>query len=361
MISANKYFAYLFLFFLAFSQKLLGDTSAFSVTAPAPTGAQYNQELNGVVADLKLRAITDYLQKYLGSRYKNFEELVTPEFAEKYILDYKIGKSTNDRNIIEVTGHLDADSLKRWIRLTDTKSRGGNALRPVFLFTSTMPGYTFTTGDSPKVRESSIFQALHSLASTNLQKFNVRLTSPSSARLSASQPAKSESDIRALSSSFIPAGFNTALWFHLTPCKTCGGSRLETYYYNLAQNRILISRADDLAMEPKNLASADRFKKLVQPLVKQFQSDFEGLSSSGELFGTVYHVTVEGIETNRAYKAIELELSRLDSLSHSQLVRVEFIKKLADFEVTSQLSLEELKESLKQTDFARANLRITVR
>jgi hypothetical protein len=306
------------------------------------------QSQTSLIAELKFRAVVQYLQGILGTRYKGYDKLVTPEFAEKYILDYKVGRLATDKNQLEVSGHLDSDALKRWVRLTEIKTRGSSVLKPAIIVS--------TTSDNFRGREGALAEKIGALFNKDLQKYNVKFTP---LKVGISAPPKSDSELKSLRDAV--ASYNLALWVHLSPCKGCRGMKSDIYLYNLPQSRILLAHTDELSLDPKDAANVEKVKHAFGSAAKQFDSEFEALVSSGELFSAVYYLTVEGIEDYRTYKSVEAELNRLDFLSRASLVRAEHAQKLAEFELASQLPLEELKESLKQADFSRSNLKITVR
>ena len=83
----------------------------FTIDAGTVNPDNPDQEL-AAASGLKYRAVVEWLQRYLGGRYAEIEKMVTPEFAEKYILDYKVGRNPGNRALYQLTGHLDADSLE---------------------------------------------------------------------------------------------------------------------------------------------------------------------------------------------------------------------------------------------------------
>jgi hypothetical protein len=325
------------------------DAAPFSVAAPASQeGSRYGEQQAPLIAQLKYRAVVEYLQNLIGPRFRNYEKMVTPEFAEKYILDYRVGRLASDKNQLEVAGHLDSDSLKRWVRVLEAKARGNSILRPVFILTS--------TADSVRGRENLVAPWLASVVNGQLQKFNIHFTTGRAPQVT---PPKTEAEIRSLKD-MLP-GYNLALWANLSPCKTCGGLKSDWYLYNLSQARLLAARTDDISSDGRDLISSDKTKRTFAGAAKQFQGDFEGLVSSGELFGTLYHLTIEGIENYRMYKSIEAELGRMDFVSHATLTRAEHSKKSAEFDLVSQFTAQELQDGLKGADFARSNVKISVR
>lgn len=314
---------------------------AFGGGAPFSVGGQAESQ---DVSELKRQAVLDYLARALGPRFQQYEKAVTPEFAERYILDYKVSRSGGNR--VQLTGHLDAEALKGWIRLSETKG-GKNAFRPMLLISSSIPGLTISPKETAsKVRESALGQQILSEATAAFQKVNAKLTVPDGGP-SLSAPPRAEGEIRTLRD--VGEGYSCALWVHLSPCKSCGGSRLDLFVYNLGQARRVLGKSEDLALSGGDFNSAPRVKTALKAPFAEFKNDLEEIVSNGQLFSSSYRLVVEGVESYRAYKRLETEIGELDYLNQVVLKRVE--PKVAEFEVLSSLGGEEVLSRLDGETF----------
>src|SRR4051794_12741866 len=114
---------HLALLVLFLSQLALAEGVPFVLSSSSLPPSPDDVRQTALIGRLKYQAVVDYLQRLMGSRYSKYEELVTPEFAEKYVLDYQVNRLPG-KSAIELNGHLDGDALKRWVRVTETKAAG---------------------------------------------------------------------------------------------------------------------------------------------------------------------------------------------------------------------------------------------
>jgi len=342
---------------LMLSQVAWAEGEPFSVYAPAPpAGPEYAEQEALLVSQLKYRAVIDWLQKYLGNeKYRQIESLITRDFAENYILKSKKGRLAADRTQLEVSGDLNTRGLVRWLRGVETNRRGGS-LRPVLILSSDLPFFSVSADRSVKYKDANFAQVYLGLLNSELQKFNVKVVPYDVSGVSLTQPPLVESDVRTLRDQ---SRNNTALWVNLSTCRTCGGARMDTFFYNFSHKKPLIVRSDDLVLDSVILSNTERLRNVLKPPVQQFQAEFEELVSSGALFSSTYELNIEGIGAPRVYKAIDSELSKLDFIVSATLVRAG--NRAAEYEIVSTLSYDELSANLKQAQFARTNLKITLR
>lgn len=329
-----------------------GEGVAFTESGPLGTPAPGQTDLQATaIAQLKYQAISNYLAQYLGPRFAQFEKMISKDFGEKYILDYKVGKSSKDKTQIELVGHLDANGLKRWVRLMETKGKSNSGMTPVLVVSSSVPGYPLISWDTPiRLRDSAVAQSLQSSAGAVLQKFNIKLSVADLNGLTLREPPKGESDISNLKSAASHGGaHNSVLWMHVEPCKSCGGLRLDSFFYNLAQNRRVVARSDDLTLSPTDVGNVTKFKNAIKQPMAQLQTDIEEAFSSGAAFGSNYIVRIEGIENYASFKNIEDELTRLDCVL--QLVPRAAEKNSASFKLLASVSVDELSQRLAQEPF----------
>ena len=62
------------------------------------------------ISDLKHRAVLEFLQRQLGERFEQYEKQITPEFAERYIMDYKVGRAGGNRQVSDLPVFLASDA-----------------------------------------------------------------------------------------------------------------------------------------------------------------------------------------------------------------------------------------------------------
>ncbi len=315
--------------------------ATFSVTATDDT-----QQL----PDLKQRAVLEFLQRYLGERYDQYAPQVTADFAEGYILDYKVGKAGNR---LQVIGHLDAERLKGWIRLAETK-KGSTGVKPMLVISSTIPGLTISPSQTgARVREGALGQTLQAEAAAAFQKVNAKLGVPGGPGLS--HPPRIDSELRALRDYGNSEGYSVALWAHLVPCRTCGGARLDLFLYNLSQARRVLAKSEDLPLSGGDFNSSPRLKTVLKAPFAAFRNDLEALVSSGQIFSAAYFLTVEGVENYRVYKLIESGLGELDYIIQS--VMKFSSPKIAEFEILTTLPGQELLSRLDNESFSGFDLK----
>ncbi len=332
-----------FAFALLFSSLGLGEGVTFTQAAPDPGGNPDAQ--TGLIAQLKLKAVTEYLQNYLGPRFASVERTVNFDFSERYVLDYKVGR-TADRTQIQVVGHLDSEGLKRWVRTLDAKTKG-NTLSPFLVLTSTLPNLPYAVGDTAARAKDSVFaQTLLSEINSGLQKYNIKVATTETSRIGLKGPPMNDNDIKTLRDQ---SGGNSALWVTVAPCKGCNGIRLDMYFYNLTQSRRLLAHSDDITISMNDLSDKAKLKTALKLPIGQFHAEFDEVVTSGTLTSTAYDVTVEQVNSYKTFKTIESSLGKLDFIVQAVLNRTE--PTVAGFQVLSPLSAQELAQRLAAENF----------
>jgi hypothetical protein len=349
----------LFTFAFVFTVRLWAEAVSFSVAAPqlpVEPGKEAAESQAEILAQLKVQAVSEWLQGYLGNRYSQFERAVTVEFAEKHVIDYSVSRtSTNPPNVV-LNGHLDTDGLKRWLRLAETKNKGGShQLRAIAFLSSNIPGISFSASDTAqKAREITIASQIHTLLQPLFQKLNAKLTLADGGAPSGNAPRTSK-EVRNLKDFAKTDGTNVAVWGQLTQCAPCGGARLDLFGYSLPQERVIAAVSEDLALSQKDYTNSDYLKSKLTPIVQQFQTDFESAVTEGRVFSSEYHLIVEGVDSYRVFKNIEASLGRQDFVSQPILKRAS--SKTAEFIFLSSLSIEELAGRFPQVDVGGVKLR----
>ncbi len=297
------------------------------------------------VSQLKQKAIVNYLQRQMGSRYATVAEQVTPEFAENYILDYQVGKKGRQT---EVTGHIDAKSIMRWVRLSETKSHTGGAIRTALVITSEYPEASLSASDtSSRIQNQPAAKVIHQLATEATQSFNVTLSAVDG-RFPLSAPVRQESDVRTLRDFGATAAVNTVLWVHLTPCQSCGGGKLSLYFYNLFQDRPAVVESKNVKVSGAQMASGAGLKEDLAAAFTDLSAKLEDVISSGTLSSRVYKVVIENIRTYKGFRQVQQEMAKVDFVARATLKRTEPF--VAEYEVYSPMSAADLSQRFQSME-----------
>lgn len=340
--------AKLFLGLCLFSFWAFGEGVPFKVSSsalsnptasPAPTDTESDLETN-LINDLKYLAVSNFLQNHLGAKYNQFDKFVTPDFSEKYILDYKVTRGGGSPGTVELVGHLDGDALKRWARLIESKTRGSNQIKPLFILSSNLPGLSFSPADtSLRQRDSSIAQVLGQMTQLQLKKLNTQLT-PLDTSLGLDAPPKNISEIQSLTSSALRRGDSLVIWETISVCPGCVNPRLDIFVYNSQTQSLAFAIGDDLNISGRDLSNSELFKKSVGPLFQQFQSELENALSSGTLQELTMKIIFENVDSYRTLKVLETQLNQGNGYNSPVLKKVS--GKSAEYEIKSTLNIDEL-------------------
>jgi hypothetical protein len=335
----------------------LAEGVPFTISSASLAPSPDDVHQTALIARLKYQAVVDYLTRLMGSRLQRHDHAVTPEFAERYVLDYQVNRLPGKRNAIELTGHLDGDALKRWVRITETKSAGAQSLKPAFLVSSTVPGTTMLPRDSSRrVKDSAVGQVVFSMMSSVFSKVNAHLSTIEDTGISLTEPPRRDDELRTLRSYAIGASRNSVAWAHLSPCKGCG-TRVDIMLYNLAQNRLVLGKSDQVALEARDFGDSDKVRAAVKEVVADFASGFEEVVSGGQLFAASYKVVIEGLDSYRAFKLVDNGLSAQDFVVQATLKRSE--PALAEFQVLSAMAAKDLASHLGSGDYTGFSLKPT--
>ncbi len=306
-----------------------------------------------LIAQLKQKAVAEWLQNFLGARYQNFQKAVTPEFGEKYVLDYKVTRVPALPNTLELSGHLDSDALKKWARVSETKEKGQEGIRPVFIYSSLAGAMQSAPREtSEKIKDSSVAQLVFKELTTHFQKLNSKLV-PFEGRLGLNAPSSSEDEIGTLSNEVGAGRFNAVVWAHLSQCANCSTARIDLYVYSLAPARLAVVKSEDLAVAASALTNAERAKKSLTPFLAQLHEGVEETISEGKLFSNDFTLRIEGIggiDGYRTYKLIDKDFQRQDFLNQPSLKMLENTG--VEFKVLSTLSSDELAQRIQTTTWA---------
>lgn len=348
-------------FLIATSARATEDS--VTVTDVAPPGYEkLGETQEDVIALLKNRAIVQWLQSHLGTRYPRFEKSISRDFDpkndtyEKFILDYETPKLSEDQRLLKITVHVDGNALRRWIRSVEAKARGG-PIRILWIVSSEL--LNLSARDTAfRVKDNLFAKTLFSLINFYLQKSNLRAEISDLGALTLSSPPGRESDVRMLRDQLSRTNCNGVIWTQVSVCRTCGGARIDFFYYNLLQTRIALARSDDLALDAKDLSQSERLVGLLKPAVQGFKAEFEDLLSSGTLLSSVYYLLVDEIATLPQLKEFESALATLDFLSPPLLKAAVPKENKYQYEVMSPTTIEDLAQRLNATEAAKYKIKI---
>ncbi len=333
---------------------LAAEGAPFSITGspeqePGKTEALLldNPEVqNNLINKLKQKAVVQWLENYLGSRFASYQKSITEDFGDKYVTDYKVAKVPGQANTLEISGHLDSDALRKWSRISETKEKGGDAIRPVFVFSSNAQSLQSSPRDTlDRTKDWPTAQLVYKELSSHFQKLNTKLTALNS-RLGFAVAPTNENDISNLSTEFTNSNYNTVVWVHLSQCNGCTTARMDMYVYSLAPGRLALIKSEDLAVSASAL-TGEKSKTHIAPFIAVLHEGLEELISDGKLFSKDLTLRIEGIDAYRSYKAVEKDLQRQDFLSQPSLKLMEAA--VAEFNVMSNLSAEELAQRIQGT------------
>ncbi len=257
--------------------------------------------------------------------------------------------------MVVLNGHLDADALKRWIRLSETKHRGSSQLRTLLFMSSNIPGISFTASETAsKVREITIASTLYGLLTPQFQQLNARLELANGGAPAGAAPRNSE-EAKDLKDFANRDGLNTAAWAQFTSCASCGGARLDLFAYSLSTHRVVVAVSEDLNLSPSSYANPEYLKTVLAPITQQFKTELESAVTDGRLFASEFRLIIEGLDSYRQFKTIEQGLTRQDFISQPVVRRA--APRTAEFEFLSTLGMDELIQRFPQTEIGGFRLR----
>jgi hypothetical protein len=333
--------------FLLLCRLALADGVPFAISSASLPPSPDDVHQTALIARLKYQAVADYLQRLMGNRFSQIEGSVTPEFTERFVLDYQVNRS--GRNALELSGHIDSDALKRWVRVTETKAAGASSLKPAFILSSTFPGMTIQPRDTAsRIHDMVVGQTLFSMMTAVFSKVNAHLSTISDTGISLTEPPKRDSDMRALHDYGNSAGRNAIVWVSLSACHGCG-THVDIYLYNLSQNRLVVAKSEQVALDSPDFGSAEHIRNALHDMVHEFSSDFEDTISSGTLFAAAYRLTVEGVDSYRAFVDIENGLGAQDFIVQSVMKHGE--PGIAEFQLLSPLGSRDLAQHFSGANF----------
>ncbi len=309
-------------------------------------------EGNSGTPDLTLRmkhqAVVNYLQEHLGSRFPKYAEKVTPEFAEKYILEYRLAKDPKRKDVTILSGSLDSDSIKRWLRRFEVRTQGsaGSGLSPLLFVSSDGP---YRANETAAATKSGIAEFFTVELQRYFSKINSSLVPYSGTGVSTNGPPRTDAEVRAVVELGMTRNANSAVWLHFSSCPSCGGSRVDLLFFYFPQGRLALGRADDLPFNYLEGVHSDKSKRIAKAAVEEFTAGVNELIEQGTLFSSVHSVVVDGLDSLRAFKQLDNGLSKLDFVTRVTLKKTDATR--VEYEVMSGLNTEELAQRLQNNSF----------
>ena len=322
----------------------------FSVSAPITSMPQAEAESSedasaALLSRLKQDAVVQWLRQYMGNKASRYEKLVTPKFAESYILDYKVAQKGPKNEIIELSGHLDTEALKGWLRLADTKEDKGGQLRPSLILTDSLADFSSPSPDYFGPQGASAYtQVATQLLNAELKKLNLKASLFDQNLTYA--PPRDERGMGQLKSALSTEGTNAAIWLYLNKCRKCESPRLDIYLYSLEKNgTLLTSLTEELPINLKQLDNVEKTKTALTPVFTQFQQVLEQVIAEGKFTALPLTITVEGIENYLEYRKIDFALGK--QTFFSDWLPKAFIQNTAQFETVTNLSSSEVAQRIE--------------
>lgn len=321
----------------------------FSVASESLPPLAEGTESATLLLRLKQQAVREYLQRTLGPRYERYDGLVSPDFAERYILDYQVSRQSPDSSQMEIAGHLDVDALKQWVRVSETKATGSTILKPLFILSADLPGFAMDPKQTAtQVKQNPIAQTLFQRFNDIFQKFNATLATSEDLSMPLSRPPTRDAEIRTLRSFGNTGGYNSVVWVNLSTCKQCG-IRMDFLLFNLTQARQVQSVSVDVEMPLSELNDPKKLMKAVGKTLQDFSAGFEESVSKGTLFALEYRFIVEGVDSYKTFKQIDSMLPKQDFVIQSSVSRS--AKRTAEFRILSSLPPKEFFQRLHVAQF----------
>jgi len=256
-----------------------------------------------------------------------------------------------------MSGSLDSDSIKRWLRKFEVKSTGAGAggINPM-LIVSSENGPIRAQETATAVR-SGISEIFARDLQRYFSKINTTLTPFEGSGLPTPYPPRTEQEVRSFTEMGMSRNANSAVWAHFSTCQSCGGSRVDLLFYYFPQGRLALGRSDDLPFDYREGAPSEKSKRIIKSTVDDFASGINELIEQGTLFSSVHLLVVDGLDSLRAFKQLDNGLARLDFVTRVTLKKTESTR--VEYEVFSGLNTDELVQRLQNNSFGGFKLKGT--
>ncbi len=333
------------------SLSVLAEGDPFKISGPIP------EDKPGTYAnELKHEAVTRWLKNHLKEKYAEVEEQVTPEFTEKYILDFSQRRFASGEKVhLEVSGHLDADALDKWSKRVSMNSETP-AYNPLYILSSDFPSNEINPQQTAtRVADNIYARTLTQVVSQSMKHSGMSLNIMNLFSLPALQPVRTKEKLEALEQISLAAGSKTALWFNLSSCYQCGGAKIEMYLYRFEPARVALTDSADLKLSQSDLTNAETLKTVLTPAVERFRTLIDSAISKGTLIDSSLKLVIRGLPFTK-HREIEQALAKLKFVG--SVVPQAVTSDAAQFEVTTKLNVQEFSQRIGRAQFADFNMKV---
>ncbi len=302
----------------------MADQRPFSETTPVSKDRDgKNLSQTFVIGELKQKAIKHWVLRFVGTkRYSSFEPFVKTDITDRFVVNYRIGRLETDKNVWELSGKLDNDGLKRWIRITEQRLGQGPLSRPVLVVTSSYP---------PVSVEKTGTKIIEVPLASLMQRLGLKLSKTQNFGLS--EPPRISDGVKSFGEKLSTAEFGVCLWFHFT-----AASKLETLIYLSNPARLVIVQEHALPLSTEAL-TPQRIQTFLEETIPKLQTELEGLIGAGSLNSKIFRLKFVGLDSFAKFKLVDRAIGLLDPVTHVQLKAAVF--QSAEYEVSSSLTLED--------------------
>lgn len=317
---------------------------------------------------LKHKAVLNFLSEpgLLGANHPALSEL-SEEQTDKYIVDYNLQRENREfiRNgqkllkpTIKIEGHLNETALRHFANILQAKT-SGSPLHPYIIISSSLAELPLSAKNTlSNIKESLTAKALVDGLNSNSAGFGLSYSIIELNSLSLSSPARTRSEISLLRRIGEGERNNGAIWFHLQPCKSCGGARLETYFYNLTTGRLMISDFENLKVAPNLWTNFALIEKLLEQPLKEISQKVQSLVAKGTFGASNYILSISGVPSPKEYKELFKAINEQKGyITQATIKKTNLKDKNYAFEITTRLDPQNLSTRLSQTNFGNFVLR----
>jgi predicted nucleic-acid-binding protein len=336
---------------------VLEPNGKFDVTLQAPFLESSAEEVEAINL-VKKNLVVEWLNLKRKSQY---EASLGDKNLDEYILYISKKRISEKRDQLKIVGELALDQLNKWVHTSDTTSQSKINWRPVFVGTVNLPGLQISSSDSAaKIQDNPYMKNLWQYTLNSVQKFKFKLSPLEGKALSLQKPEVTPSFIDKLKTEIGSSG-NAVIWVDTTQCIGCGSNtiKVDTYFYNLAFNRVEIADSQELTLSLSEIANPNKLQAALKNVFQNFNQQLEERISSGKLMSAVYVLKIRAIRRPDQYQWINKNLLSKNLFTTAQLKYFE--SGSAEYEVQSTFSKEELIDRLKHELMAQPELKVSIR
>lgn len=336
---------------------ILEPSGKFDVTLQAPFQESSAEEVEAINL-VKKNLIVEWLNLKRKSQY---EASLGDKNLDEYILYISKKRISEKRDQLKIVGELALDQLNKWVHTSDTTSQSKINWRPVFIGTVNLPGLQIAPSESSaKIQENPYLKNLWQYTLNIVQKFKFKLSTLEGKTIALQRPEVTPSFLEKLKNEIGSSG-NAVIWVDTTQCIGCGTNtiKVDTYFYNLAFNRVEIADSQELILSLSEIANPNKLQAALKTVFQNFNQQLEDRISSGKLMSAVYVLKIRAIRRPDQYQWINKNLLSKNIFTTSQLRYFE--SGIAEYEVQSTFTKDELIDRLKHELMAQPELKVSIR